>query len=488
MRRNFLLLAITVLMAATGCQKNMNDNQIEHDQLGNEVGSMNIEVDCSLPPITLSGTINTNTTLLTNRKYILDGVVTVQGATLTIPAGILIEARTAVTSGLVIDKTAQIVAVGTDTNPIIFTSDKAPGSRAPGDWLGIYIIGNGSNNQNNALGLSIEGTPFSAGGSSPASSAGSLEYIQVHFAGKPSSTGDELTKGSLVLGSIGSGMTIRNIQITNSLNDGLAVWGGEVGVKDVFSYRSQRWDFAVSQGYRGNMQSLFGFKDNVATTVANSTSMYITNNLKGTNTAPYTYPVISNLTLLGGTYCDNSDIDYRRAITIGLNGSAQIYNSVIEGFEDYGLYLDGSAVVAKTKSGPDQLIFSYNSLHDLGTPPYLANIPSTWAAADGCRDDISNTMADWINGSLTAACAQLGNEFSIPATGYYQNSLCGNKCSTFPNLFIDEINTGLDAPNYSMLSGFFDQPDYRGALQSSTNTWLKDTWVDFCMVTRNYCE
>jgi hypothetical protein len=220
--------------------------------------------------------------------------------------------------------------------------------------------------------------------------------------------------------------------------------------------------------------------------------MYITNNLKGTDTSPYTYPTISNLTLLGGTYCSGGDADYSRAVTIGLNGSARIINSVFEGFTDYGLFLDGSNVIAKTKLGTDQLIFSYIAFHNLGSPQFSQQFTfphTTWDNADGCRDNSLNTMGDWIQGNLTVAtCGQTGNQFSIAATGYYNSSLCGDKCNTFPNLYINESTTELDAPNYSSLSGFFDQPDYRGSLQSSTNTWLKNTWVDFCMLNRNYCE
>jgi hypothetical protein len=487
MKRNYFLFAITMLIATTGCQKNLHDNQSEHDRIGEESGLKNIVVDCT--PIVLSGTISSNTTLLTGKTYLLDGIVDVKNATLTIQPGTLILGKSSVSSALVIDRTAQINAVGTATNPIVFTSDKAPGSRAAGDWLGVYIMGNAPNNQSNALAFSIEGNSYTAGGNSLSSSAGSLQYVQVHFAGKPSSTGDELSKSALSLASVGSGMTIRNIQITNSLNDGLTLWGGSAGVKEIFAFKSHRWDFAVSQGYRGNMQSLFGFKDNVSTTFPNSTSMYITNNLRGADNAPYTYPVVSNLTLLGGTYCSGSDADFNRGVTIGLNGSARIYNSVIESFNQYGLFLADANIVSKTKTGTDQLIYSYNSSHDITANPYFAQIaPLTWAGAEGCRFNASGTMQNWIEGTAGVACQQAGNQFSLLSTGYYKNSMCGYKCSNFPNLYIDAATTDLEDPEYSVLGGFFDHPQYRGALQSSANTWLKNSWVDFCMLTRNYCE
>ena len=485
MKRNYVLLAITILMAVSGCHKPLQDNQLANDKLDNKLGLMNISVDCT--PITLSGTISSNTTLLTGKTYLLDGIVDVKGAILTIQPGTLILGKSSVASALVIDKTGQINAVGTATNPIVFTSDKTAGSRAAGDWLGVFILGNAPNNQSNSLPFNIGSNSYTAGGTSSASSPGSLQYVQIHFAGKGNAAGDRLTQSALVMASVGSGMTIRNIQITNSKHDGLGLYGGMVGVKEIFSYKSERIEFPVSQGYRGNMQSLFGFKDNVTSTVADVPMMDITNNLIGSNAAPYTYPTISNASLLGGTYCSGSDVDYNRGIVIRENGNARIYNSVVEGFTQYGLLLNDATIVAKTSTGADQLIFSHNSIENVGTT-YRADIPGTWVAAGGCNFFPTDNIQSWIDGTTPAACAQSGNQFGFGTTGYYQNTLCGtNKCSNFPNLYINTATTLLEDPDYSALPGFFDQPLYRGALQSSSDTWMKNTWIDFCSVTRDYC-
>lgn len=480
------MLAITIMIAATGCQKPLVNNQIENDQLDKKAGVQNITVDCT--PITLSGSITTNTTLLTGKTYLLDGIVDVKNATLTIQPGTLILGKSSVESALVIDKTGLINAVGTATSPIVFTSDKAAGSRAAGDWLGVFIFGNAPNNQSNSLAYTLGSNSYTAGGTNATSSAGSLQYVQIHFAGKGNSAGDRLTQSALVMGSVGSGMTIRDIQISHSKFDGLGVYGGLVGVKEVFSYKSERIEFPISQGYRGNMQSLFGFKDNVSTTATNVPMMDISNYLVGSDAAPYTYPTISNASLLGGTYCSNSDADYDRGIMIRDNGNARIYNTVIEGFSQYGLWLNNSTIVAKTKTGVDQLIFSHNSIENVGTD-YGAGISGTWFAAGGCNFFSTDNMQSWIEGTTPAACKQSGNQFGFGTTGYYQSTLCGtDKCSNFPNLYINTSTTLLDDPDYSELSGFFNQPIYRGALQSSADTWLKSSWVDFCPLTRDYCQ
>ncbi|WP_313491892.1 MULTISPECIES: hypothetical protein [Sphingobacterium] len=487
MKRNYFMLAIIILMAATGCHKPLQDNHLENDQLDKKAGLKNITVDCT--PITLSGSITSNMTLLTGKTYLLDGIVDVKGATLTIQPGTLILGKSSVESALVIDKTGQINAVGTATSPIVFTSDKAAGSRAAGDWLGVFIFGNAPNNQSNSLGFTLGSNSYTAGGTNATSSAGSLQYVQIHFAGKGNTAGDRLTQSSLVMASVGSGMTIRDIQITNSKFDGLGMYGGLAGVKEIFSYKSGRNEFPISQGYRGNMQSLFGYKDNATTTGTDVPMMDITNYLVGSDAAPYTYPTISNASLLGGTYCSGGDLDFNRGIEIRLNGNAQIYNSVIEGFDQHALYLNGSNIIAKTKATTDRLIFSFSSLRNSGINPYASN-PSNWQLAGGCVDVPNGkvTMQDWIDGSSLASCTQSGNQLALSASGYDNSTLCGNKCSAFPHLYINEATTDLDAPDYSMLPGFFNQPDYRGALQPSASTWLTSGWIDFCSATRDYCQ
>src|SRR5262245_48617265 len=94
---------------------------------------------------TLTGDITADQTLSADTLYVLSGYVKVNsGATLTIPAGTTIVGDTAVPgSSLFILRGAQIDAQGTATDPIVFTSMQPEGSRSPGDWGGVVIVGNG---------------------------------------------------------------------------------------------------------------------------------------------------------------------------------------------------------------------------------------------------------------------------------------------------------------------------------------------------------
>ncbi|WP_222165880.1 hypothetical protein [Edaphocola aurantiacus] len=487
MKRTLIMLAITGVMALASCHKPIGDNPFNDEKLESKLGATNVTVSC--PPTVLSGTISTNTTLTTGTSYLLSGNVVVDGATLTIQPGVVVMGEKSSNGALIIKPNAQISAVGTITSPIVFTSDQAAGSRAAGDWFGVAILGNAPNNQSNSINLTINSSTFNFGGPSSASSSGNFEYVQIHYAGAGGGSSDVLTESSLILGSVGSGMTVKNVQISNSLKDGLGVWGGEAGVKKVFTHKISRSDFRMSQGYRGNVQNIFGFKDDASTTVTTIPSLEVSNYLRGSNNSPFTYPTISNASLLGGSYCASGDTDFKTAVLIRNNGDARIYNSVIEGFSQYGLYLDDAGIVAKTASGTDQLQFSHNSILSSATVPYGNGLgATTWFAAGGCSANSLNTMTDWLTAGPPPSCRESGNQINGGiVSGYYNSSLCGDKCSSFPNLYINTSTSDLDVPDYSMLGAFFDQPDYRGALQSSMDTWLVNTWIDFCQQTRNYC-
>lgn len=478
---------VACCMLALSCQKSLDKILGADDKLDNKMGKASLSVTC--PPTVLSGTISSNTTLNASLAYLLRGNVVVDNATLTIPAGTVIMGEKSTNGALIVKPNAQISAVGTITNPIVFTSDQAAGSRAAGDWFGVALLGNAPNNRSNNLSLTINGTTFNAGGTSAASSVGSFEYVQMHFAGAGGGTGsDVLTESALILGSIGSGMTVKNIQISNSQKDGLGIWGGDVGVKQVFAHLIQRSDYKISHGYRGNIQSVVGFKDNLSTVTSPIyAGIEISNQLIGTTSTRNTYPVISNASLLGGSFCSSGDPDYKDAFYFRNEGNAQIYNSVVEGFNRYGLYLDNAAIVAKTASGTDQLQFSYNTILSTASVPY-GNGAAGWIASGGCGSG-SDNMTNWLLSGPLPSCRESGNQVNGGVvSGYYNSSMCGDKCSSFPNLYINTATSDLDAPDYTMLGGFFDQPDYRGALQSSTNTWLKSSWIDFCQLTRDYCH
>lgn len=215
---------------------------------------------------TLTGDITADRTLSADTLYVLSGFVKVQdGATLTIPAGTtLIGDPEVAGSSLWILRGARINAQGTADAPIVFTSGRPAGSRAPGDWGGVLIIGNGVINRSGTV--NTEGpqgaTEVYSGGTDNGDDSGTLRYVRIEFAGYDVSGGAGQELNSLSLYAVGSGTTIEYVQSLAGLDDSFEWWGGAVDGRYLVSYESGDEHFDWSEGYRGRNQFLIGFQSN----------------------------------------------------------------------------------------------------------------------------------------------------------------------------------------------------------------------------------
>lgn len=116
-----------------------------------------LNVDYRPTDAILEGEITTNTTLESDKTYLLKGFVYVKnGATLTIPAGTVIRGDKSTKGTLIVTRGSKIEAKGELYKPIVFTSNQPIGDRGYGDWGGIIILGNASMNAAGGTGT-IEG-------------------------------------------------------------------------------------------------------------------------------------------------------------------------------------------------------------------------------------------------------------------------------------------------------------------------------------------
>jgi hypothetical protein len=268
---------------------------------------------------TIRADILTNRTLYADTTYVISGFVHVaNGATLTIQAGTRILGDAEVLgSSLFVMRGAKIHAVGTESKPIVFTSSRPAGSRAPGDWGGLIIIGNGVINRSGTVLLEGSGTNQAtnpainyAGGSNNADDSGELRYVRIEFAGYATATDAELN--ALTLAAVGSGTRIEYVQTLAGLDDSFEFFGGAVDASHLVSYEAGDDHFDMSEGYQGRLQYLIGYQTRVLTprTGAGSVStdpQGIEND--GCNGAgcaatphhstPFTTPVVANFTLVG---------------------------------------------------------------------------------------------------------------------------------------------------------------------------------------------
>ncbi len=179
-----------------------------------------------------AGDISTNTTWTKNNVYLLNGwVYVIDGVTLTIEAGTIIRGDKANKAALIVERGGKLIANGTVSEPIIFTSNQAPGSRTYGDWGGVILCGKALVNK---VDPQIEGGPRSHyGGTDDTDNSGSLKYVRIEFPGIAFQPDKEIN--GLTFGGVGSGTTIDYIQVSYSGDDSYEWFGGKVNCKHMIA-------------------------------------------------------------------------------------------------------------------------------------------------------------------------------------------------------------------------------------------------------------
>jgi hypothetical protein len=245
----------------------------------------------------LSGNITGNRTLSADTVYTLQGATYVKsGATLTIPAGTRIEAEYSETSDvafLAVEKGAKIMAQGTQTEPIIFTSNAA--TPEPGQWGGLVICGNAPTNT--GANTQAEVTGLTYGGDNATDNSGVLSHVIIEYSGNL--INDEAEFNALTFYGVGSGTVVNNIFISQVSDDGVEWFGGTVNADHLTVIGSQDDSFDWTDGWNGTVS--FMYADQSAATAFSSDSRGIeADNRQGaTATAPVSNPTLSNLTLIG---------------------------------------------------------------------------------------------------------------------------------------------------------------------------------------------
>lgn len=264
---------------------------------------------------TIDADITADQTLFADTTYTLQGFIKVtDGATLTIEAGTTILGDAATPgSSLWILRGASIDAQGTADAPIVFTSSNAAGSRAPGDWGGIVVVGNGIINRSGVVfteGPTEEAEDYGSGNDN-ADDSGTLRYVRIEFAGYDVSFGNNTELNALSSYAVGSGTTYEFIEALAGLDDSFEFWGGAVDTRYLVSYEAGDDHFDTSEGHVGRHQFLIGFQSvrlepaPGAGEVATDPQGFEMDGCAGTGcdagtrSEPFTNPIFANVTLVG---------------------------------------------------------------------------------------------------------------------------------------------------------------------------------------------
>ena len=223
----------------------------------------------------LQGTYTNNLTLTPDKKYLIRGAV-IFNAKLIIQPGTVIYGEKLTHGSLTCN---DIDWQGTAAQPIVFTSDQAPGSRAPGDWGGIITIQGGSQANTN--------TPVPIG---------IMEYVRVEYAGY---TATPAVRGQALLLFTDQGSVMRYIQVSYSAGDGISTYEGvsnatfDYYLEHLIAFGCEGDDFRFTTA-AGTVQYALGLKD-----------PYLANSLQGNGItisdpeASQSPVVVSNFTLIG---------------------------------------------------------------------------------------------------------------------------------------------------------------------------------------------
>ncbi len=249
----FFTLTLSIIFVNCGILSKKNDDDEKNAQL---LALLALTQTSNV----LFGEITTDTTI--SGTVFLEGTVYVKNnATLRVLPGTVVKGNTG--SSLFILPGSKLIAEGTATEPIVFTSYKDPGSRRTGDWGGIVLIGNSLIENRTDTPLTEGTTPQPYGtGNVPEDSSGSLKYVRIEFAGYAVAPGNELN--GLSLYAVGSGTTISHVQIHMGLDDAIEFFGGRVNADHLLITGTSDDDIDIDEGYFGTITNVLAYRYPVA--------------------------------------------------------------------------------------------------------------------------------------------------------------------------------------------------------------------------------
>lgn len=301
------------------------------------------KTDYKEPNQILTGVIDTNTKLTKSNTYKLIGTVYVTNkAVLTIEPGTVIRGDKESCGTLVITKGCKIIAEGTSTDPIVFTTNTPNAVRKPGDWGGIVILGEAPINKlggESFLDFNFDPAVSYYGGQNPNSNSGILKYVRIEFAGHKINSLKELN--GLSLAGVGKDTKFEFIQISFSNDDSFESYGGDVNFSNLISYRATDDDFDFTQGVQCTISNSIAIRNPYSSDRSGSRCFEIDSYDKIENTdvtKKLTKIIANNMTLVNIE--DNNQGLVREAIYIKEKSYFNINNSVIDGFSSCVLLED----------------------------------------------------------------------------------------------------------------------------------------------------
>ena len=272
---------------------------------------------------------------------------------------------------------AKIDAQGTETDPIVFTSDQPPGSRGSGDWAGVAFNGYSTVNGPGCE-FQAEGVPTPFGGCVANDSSGVATFVRATFAGLDFTPNNELNVWTQ--NGIGSQTDFRYIQAGVGGDDCFEWFGGTMKADHLVANACGDDGFDWQLGFTGALQ--FGLQiqnGQITDPGRDCRGIEADNSEYDNNATPFSDPQMCNLTLVGSARQaganDGSDV----GIMLRRGTRGQMANLIVTGYEDAGVELrdakttDQACVDANSDGTPESLtgglIVRNSVFFDNGTNP-----------------------------------------------------------------------------------------------------------------------
>lgn len=427
------------------------------------------------PVVEVQGTTFANLVWTSDKIYLLRGMVYIPADfTLYVEPGTVIKGAgpeldpsgRGATGTLVVERRAKIIAVGTASKPIVFTSAKPAGQRRPGDWGGVVLSGKSPYNR--------PGSQTFAGGvrgltetySEPFDNSGSLEHVRIEFAGSPLPASPDNRLAGLTLYGVGSTTIVNHVQVSQCSGDAFGWYGGTVNAKYLVAFGNAADDWATNWGYSGKVQFGLALRDAALASASGANGFDSQNFDPGENPdgsvgklngAPLTAPVFANVSNLVYGTTPPAPGTYGAGLFLRRNTAISVYNSLVFGYPE-GLRLEGSATgtAANVESGRLDL-----------RGLVLANVPTPVVGGEAITTEQATAFftASGRSNQVVADAASLGLNpaaFSLTAPNFLPQS--GSP-----------LLTGAVTGD-KLADAFFTQVPFRGAF--GTENWTAG-WTNF---------
>lgn len=451
--------APTVATPAAACPAIAGPNALV--DRGTITGPTGTYRNCAFP---VRFTASTQISKVAGVVYSLDGRVDVgtdQGAastgyqvTLGIDPGVVIFGATGV-SFLAVNRGNQVNAVGTATQPIIFTGrGNVTGTvddQSSQLWGGVVLLGRApvtdclapaAAEGTVACERDTEGTSNALyGGAQPADSSGRMSFVQIRYSGFILSADKELQ--GLTPSGVGYGTTLDHIQIHNSSDDGIEVFGGRPNMKYLVLTGNEDDNLDTDVGYKGFIQFVIA----VQRANNNTGDAMIEADSNGNEDARPR----QNTRLANFTFIQRS------------TSGADLSSILLRGGTDYSLV--NGVVVSPTalpcvRINGTAAVQPANAATDKSGPPVFRSV-----VLSGCSPAFNGS------GGPTTADVQ-----TLFGSGTNNNN--ATFTATLTALYINGAGEAAVAPfNAATLNdpvaspGFFVQTSYIGAVRDATDTW-----------------